>query len=348
MMKRIAFFDTKPYFRTAFDAGNERFGFTIKYYDSRLNVDTVALTGGFDGVCVFVNDEVTAGVIDVLERNGIGILALRCAGYNNVDFKSAHGRLHIVRVPEYSPDAVAEHAAALVLTLNRKTHKAYYRTRESNFTINGLMGFDMNGKTAGIIGTGKIGRIFIRIMRGFGMRVLAFDPFPNDAAARELGFEYVDLAALYRESDIISLHCPLTKETHHIINADSIALMKPGVMIINTGRGQLIETKSLIDGLKSGRIGAAGLDVYEEESDYFFEDYSSLIIGDDVLARLLTFSNVLITSHQGFFTREALESIAEVTLKNLDDYFNGRELKNEVCYQCGGEPCRKKEEGKCF
>ena len=346
--EKIAFFDSKPFVREYFDSANKEFDYVTKYFSSHLNSDTVGISYGYDAVCVFVNDIVSADVIDILAKHNVQLIALRCAGYNNVDFKAAYGKIHVVRVPEYSPYAVAEHAGALILTLNRKTHRAYYRTRDSNFNINGLLGFDMYGKTAGIIGTGKIGKILIRILKGFGMKILAYDIYPDRVFEKEAGCTYVELEQLYRESDIISLHCPLTRDTHHIINTASIKNMKDGVMIINTGRGQLIDTRGLITGLKSGKIGSAGLDVYEEESEYFFEDYSSMIISDDILARLLTFPNVLVTSHQGFFTHEALTNIADVTLKNIDDFFHGRKLVNEICYQCNEEPCKKKEVGKCF
>jgi D-lactate dehydrogenase len=265
-----------------------------------------------------------------------------------VDFDVVFNRLHVVRVPAYSPHAVAEHAAALILSLNRKTHKAYYRVRDGNFNINGFLGFDMHGKTVGIIGTGKIGRCLIQILQGFGMHVLAFDTFPDQDYARDRRFTYVDLHELFARSDVISLHCPLTPETRYMINAQTISTFKDGVMLINTGRGPLIDTKALIDGLKSGKIGAAGLDVYEEESDYFFEDRSADMITDDVLARLLTFPNVLVTSHQGFFTVEALYNIAHTTLNNLKEYFEHGTLTNEICYRCQevcpkdktqGQPC---------
>jgi D-lactate dehydrogenase len=295
-----------------------------------------------------VNDLISLPVIEALDAGGIHFLALRCAGYNNVDFKSALGKVHVARVPAYSPYAVAEHAVALMMSLNRKTHRAYWRTREGNFSIDGLLGFDMHDKTAGIIGTGKIGRVAADILRGFGMRVLAHDEFPDAAYAGQSGTEYVDLDTLYHESDVISLHCPLTRETHHLIDGAAIGKMKDGVMIINTGRGLLINTPDLIEGIKSGKIGSAGLDVYEEESAYFFEDFSNSVIGDDVLARLLSFNNVLITSHQGFFTREALGNIADVTLNNIRDYFEGNVLANEICYRCERETCQKKETGKCF
>jgi len=272
---------------------------------------------------------------------------LRSAGYNNVDLRAAYGRIHVVRVPAYSPRAVAEHAVALILSLNRKTHRAYYRTRDGNFSINGFLGFDMYGKTAGVVGTGKIGKAAAEILKGFGMKVLVYDPYPDLSFAELSGVSYVELDELYRRADVVTLHCPLTPETQHMINADSIERMKPGVMIINTGRGKLIDTRALIDGLKSGKVGAAGLDVYEEEGDYFFEDLSAEVITDDVLARLLTFPNVLVTSHQGFFTREALHNIAETTLENIREYAQGGWLRNEICYRCDKE-CKKKERRRCF
>lgn len=347
MNKKIAFFDTKPYDKKSFDVMNKDFGFDLTYFDAHLSSQTVELTAGFDGVCVFVNDTLNADVIDHLVAHGVKIIGLRCAGYNNVDFKRAYGQIHVVRVPAYSPYAVAEHAVALIMALNRKTHRGYHRTRDGNFAINGLIGFDMHGKTAGVVGTGKIGRCLIAILKGFGMDVCVFDPFPDGAYAAETGITYVPLDELYARSDIISLHCPLTKETEHMINADTIGCMKTGVMIINTGRGKLIDTGALINGLKSGKIGSAGLDVYEEESEYFFEDRSADLIIDDVLARLLTFPNVLVTSHQGFFTVEALRNIAETTLDNFKEFFDGGFLKNEVCYKCDAV-CLKKQKKRCF
>ena len=346
-MKKIAFFDTKPYDKRSFDEVNQSFGFDIKYFKTRLNKETVELTAGYDAVCAFVNDELDKEVLAHLKEHKIDLVAMRCAGYNNVDLKQAYGNTHVMRVPSYSPYSVAEHAAALLLALNRKTHRAFYRTRDGNFSIDGLMGFDLHGKTAGVIGTGKIGQVFIDIMKGFGMRILAYDLFPNKQYAKEAGIEYTDLQTLYRESDVISLHCPLTPETHYLINDEAIEVMKKGVLLINTGRGQLIKTKSLISGLKKGKVGGAGLDVYEEEADYFFEDFSSATIGDDVLARLMTFPNVLITSHQGFFTREALHNIAETTLQNIKDFFEDNILENEICYQCGGN-CVKPGQKRCF
>ncbi|MDD5019131.1 MAG: 2-hydroxyacid dehydrogenase [Candidatus Omnitrophica bacterium] len=345
---RIAFFDTKPYDRAFFDADNRKFGFFIKYFEEHLGPATAALSRGFNAVCIFVNDVVGADLIKTLYKNGVRLIALRCAGYNNVDFKSAFGKIHIVRVPAYSPHAVAEHAVALMLALNRKTHRAYHRTRDSNFSIQGLLGFDMFGKTAGVIGTGAIGRELIRILKGFGMHVLAYDVRPDEAFAGETGFSYTDLKTIYRKSDVISLHCPLTRETYRMINASSLKSMKTGVMLINTGRGKLIDTRALIEALKRRKVGFAGLDVYEEESEYFFEDFSSEVISDDVLARLLTFPNVLVTAHQGFFTREALANIARTTLQNVDDFVRGRRLVHEICYRCSQSVCTRKTKGKCF
>ena len=347
MNKKIALFDAKPYDKKSFVEINKDFGFDISYFNAHLNPQTVGLTAGFDAVCAFVNDIINKEVINHLVECGVRIIGLRCAGYNNVDFKTAYGKIYVVRVPDYSPYAVAEHAIALMLSLNRKIHKAYYRTRDGNFSINGLLGFDMYGKTAGVLGTGKIGKCLIPILKGFGMQVLAFDPYPNEKYAKEAGITYVTLEEIYKHSDIISLHCPLTKDTEHMIDEKAINQMKKGIMIINTGRGKLIDTQALINGLKSGAVGAAGLDVYEEESEYFFEDKSTEMITDDVLARLLTFPNVLVTSHQAFFTQEALHNIAETTLNNFKEFFDGGYLKNEVCYRCD-KPCLKKQGKRCF
>lgn len=343
---KIAFFDTKPYDRKFFDAANHNHAYDIKYFEPRLSPDTVSMTAGFDAVCVFVNDNVNDKVIDRLVGGGVKLLVLRCAGYNNVSLYAAHNRLAVARVPAYSPYAVAEHAAALLLTLVRRTHRAYNRTRDNNFSINGLLGFDIHGKTVGIVGTGKIGRIFARIMRGFDARVIAYDAHPDPEFAAANNIEFVDLITLYRQSDIISLHCPLTPDTYHMISGKAIAHLKPGVILINTSRGQLIDTAVLVEALKDGLVGGAGLDVYEEESDYFFEDLSGSLIEDDVLARLMTFHNVLVTSHQGFFTQEALTNIAATTLKNVDDFFHGRELVNGICCKCdGSRPCPGKPHG---
>ena len=328
MAYKIAFFGAKPYDIASFDKVNEKYNYDIRYYKGHLNPNNVVLTQGVDAVCIFVNDTADATVIDAMVDNGVKLLALRCAGFNNVDLKAAKGKLPVVRVPAYSPYAVAEYSLALMLSLNRKIHRAYWRTRDGNFSLNGLMGFDMHGKT--IIGTGKIAKILIRMLKGFGMHILAYDLYPDLKFAEEEGFSYVSLDELYRESDIISLHCPLTDQTKYMINKDSISKMKDGVMIINTGRGQLINTNDLIEGLKEKKIAAAGLDVYEEEGEYFYEDKSDKIIDDDVLARLLSFNNVIVTSHQAFFTREALHNIAETTLQNIDDFRHHRPLVNEV------------------
>ena len=330
MSYKIAFFGAKPYDIASFDKVNEHFNYDIKYFKGHLNPNNVVLTKGADVVCIFVNDTADAAVIDAMAENGVKLLALRCAGFNNVDLTAAKGKLPVVRVPAYSPYAVAEYSVALMLSLNRKIHRAYWRTRDGNFSLNGMMGFDMHGKTIGIIGTGKIAKILIRMLKGFGMRILAYDLYPDLKFAEEEGFSYVSLDELYRESDIISLHCPLTDQTKYMINKDSIGKMKDGVMIINTGRGQLINTNDLIEGLKEKKIAAAGLDVYEEEGEYFYEDKSDKIIDDDVLARLLSFNNVIVTSHQAFFTREALHNIAETTLQNIDDFRHHRPLVNEV------------------
>ncbi len=347
MNKRIAFFGTKPYDKKSFEEVNRNYNYDIEYFETPLNNQTVELAYSFDGVCVFVNDKIDRDVINCLYESKVNVIALRCAGYNNVDFETAFGKIHVVRVPAYSPYAVAEHAVTLMMTLNRKTHKAYNRTRDGNFSINGFLGFDMFGKTAAVLGTGKIGKCLISILKGFGMNVLAYDPYPdNDYAAKE-NIRYTTLEDIYCNADIISLHCPLNKDTEYMIDEQTISQMKKGVMIINTGRGKLINTQALINGLKSGKICAAGLDVYEEESEYFFEDKSDNYIADDILARLLTFPNVLLTSHQAFFTAEALKNIAETTLNNLDEYFNEGFLQNEICYRCNGT-CSKKLGKRCF
>ena len=330
MAYKIAFFGAKPYDIASFDKVNEKYNYDIRYYKGHLNPNNVVLTQDTDVVCIFVNDTADAAVIDAMVDNGVKLLALRCAGFNNVDLKAAKGKLPGVRVPAYSPYAVAEYSLALMLSLNRKIHRAYWRTRDGNFSLNGLMGFDMHGKTIGIIGTGKIAKILIRLLKGFGMRILAYDLYPDMKFAGEEGISYVSLDELYRESDIISLHCPLTDQTKYMIDKDSIDKMKEGVMIINTGRGQLINTNDLIEGLKEKKIAAAGLDVYEEEGEYFYEDKSDKIIDDDVLARLLSFNNVIVTSHQAFFTKEALHNIAETTLQNIEDFRCHRPLANEV------------------
>lgn len=323
-MEKIAFFDTKPYDRIWFDRLNREF--EIVYFESRLRPESVRLTEGFRAVCAFVNDDIGERTVQGLAANGVELVAMRCAGYNNVALGAARGRLRVVRVPAYSPYAVAEHAMGMILMLNRKLHKAYIRTRDFNFSLNGLMGFDLHGKTSGVIGTGKIGRTFIDICRGFGMNVIANDPFP----AKDSGITYVSREELFRQSDIISLHCPLTEDTRYIINEQALSLMKPETLIVNTSRGKLIDSEALLAALNEKRIGGAALDVYEEETDLFFEDNSDKLIKDDTLSLLVSRPNVLITSHQAFFTREAMQSIAETTLRSISDFFAGRELKYEI------------------
>ncbi|MDR0638455.1 MAG: 2-hydroxyacid dehydrogenase [Spirochaetaceae bacterium] len=349
---RIAFFDAKPYDKKSFDKANEKFGFAITYLEARLDARSAELAHGADAVCAFVNDRVDAEAAAILEHGGIKLVALRCAGYNNIDLKAVWQKIHVVRVPAYSPYAVAEHAAALLLTLTRHIHQAYNRVREGNFLLNGLIGRDLHDKYIGIVGTGKIGKIASAIFRGFGMRVLAYDKFPDEAWAKNTGAVYVPLEELCEKSDVISLHSPLTPETRHLINERLLSLMKHDVVIINTGRGALIDTKALVTALKKGHIGGAGLDVYEEEEGYFFEDWSAVAIKDDVLARLLTFPNVIITGHQAFFTSEALGAIADTTLANIKGYFEQNALPNEICYQCGGkeggQSCAKEKSGRCW
>ena len=344
-MKTIAFFDTKPYDKIWFDRYQEQYGIEIKYFENRFNKDTAFMARGSDGVVVFVNDVIDEDSINVLFDNNVKIVALRSAGYNNVDFKAAYEKVHIVRVPAYSPYAVAEHAMALLLALDRKIHRAYNRTRDGNFSLNSLVGFDLHGKTAGVVGTGKIGQVFIDICRGFGMDVLAYDPFP----AKKKEIEYVPLDELLRRSDIISLHCPLTNETRHMISADKLSLMKNGVFLLNTSRGALIDSKALLDAIKSQKVGAAGLDVYEEESELFYEDFSNTVLQDDVLARLVSLPNVIVTSHQAFLTEDALHNIAKTTLGNLKAFFNNDTLVNEICYQCSKiQNCDKDHQTRCF
>ncbi|MBO4795502.1 MAG: 2-hydroxyacid dehydrogenase [Clostridia bacterium] len=343
---KVAFFDTKPYDRPAFEKLCAEKGIDVTFYESRLEPNTIPLAKGADAVCVFVNDAVNAEVIDGLHSLGVKAVALRCAGYNNVDIRRAYGKVHVVHVPAYSPYAVAEHTMALLLTSVRRIHKAYNRTREFNFSLVNLTGFDLHGKTVGIIGTGKIGRIFGDICRGFGMRVLAYDKFPS----QNTGFEYVTLGELLENADIISLHCPLTDETEHMIDGAAIEKMKKGVIILNTSRGKLIDTEALIDGIKSRKIGAACLDVYEEEADIFFNDNSNHIMDDDTLARLISMPNVIVTSHQAFLTEEALANIAETTVKNLEEILlPPGSCENELCYRCGSvESCKNCRNKKCF
>ncbi|MBQ6169157.1 2-hydroxyacid dehydrogenase [Ruminococcus flavefaciens] len=323
---KVAFFDAKPYDIPSFEKFGGENGIRFKFYETKLNEDTAELAKGCEAVCVFVNDTVNAAVIDRLCQLGVKTLALRCAGYNNVDIKYAKDKIKVVSVPAYSPYAVAEHAMALLLTSIRRVHKAYIRTRDHNFSLNGLTGFDLHGKTVGVVGTGKIGRIFINICRGFGMNVIAYDKFP----AKDSGIEYVELDELFSRSDIISFHCPLTDETYHLIDEKSVDKLKKGVVIINTSRGALIDAEALLEGIKARKIGAACLDVYEEEADVFFQDFSGHIIADDTLARLISMPNVIVTSHQAFLTEEALSNIAETTVNNIITCHKGEECPNEL------------------
>lgn len=331
---KIAFFDAKKYDRKSFDAAVKNYPFEIVYFESKLQVSTARLAEGFEVVCAFVNDDLGADTLKILIRQGCKLLAMRCAGFNNVDLKTACGKLKVVRVPKYSPFAVAEYTLGMLLCLNRRLHRAFCRVRENNFAIHGFLGFDLHGKTVGIIGTGLIGQTFARLLGGFGVKILAYDPFPNAEAAKELHMEYVSLETLCRASDVISLHCPLTADNQYLIGAKMLQLMKDGVYLINTSRGKLIDTQALIDALKCGKVGGAGLDVYEEEADYFFEDRSDRAVQDDILARIMTFPNVLITSHQAFFTREAMDKIAAITLENILEFVEGRELTHDVCHCC--------------
>jgi D-lactate dehydrogenase len=331
---RVAFFDSKPYTEEVFRKTN-RYGYALTFYEPRLSLETVPLAAGFKAICVFVNDILNAAVIQDLHAMGVELIACRCAGYNNIDLQACERfGIAVTRVPAYSPYAVAEHAVALMLALNRRLHRAYNRVREHNFSLNGLTGFDMHGKTVGIAGMGKIGACLANIMAGFGCRVLAYDKYPDRSLEERLGVSFVEFDELLAASDIISLHAPLTPETHHIIDAVAIAKMRRGVMLINTSRGALVDAHALLEGLKNGKIGYAGLDVYEEEGDYFFEDLSDRVMPDDVLARLTTFNNVLITSHQAFLTQEALCKIAETTFENIREFESGKrkvELTNYVC-----------------
>lgn len=328
---KIAFYDTRTYDKDSFSKENEKFGFEIEYFDFKLNEKTALTSKGYDAVCVFVNDIVNDEVIASLAQNGIKLIILRCAGFNNVDLASAEKNgITVVRVPAYSPHAVAEHAVALLLSLTRHIPQAYLRTKTINFNIEGLTGRDLFGLTAGILGTGKIGKCMAEILHGFGMNIILYDPFPQNDWAESKGYKYVDLETIFRESDVLSLHCPLTAETKHIANHDTMKMMKSDAVIINTGRGALIDAKALVHALKHKHIGGAALDVYEEEGSYFFNDHSSEIITDDVLARLLTFPNVIITGHQAFLTTTALANIANVSLTNAKDFLEGNELKNQV------------------
>ena len=343
---KIAFFDTKPYDKPSFERYAKEKGVSIKYFETKLNEDTASLAEGYDAVCVFVNDNVNSAVIDKLQEYGIKIVALRCAGFNNVDMKYAYGKIHVLRVPAYSPYAVAEHTMAMLLTSIRRIHKAYIRTRDFNFSLSGMTGFDLNGKTVGVIGTGRIGRVFIDICRGFGMKVLAYDKYPYEGYKDDERVRYVELDELLENSDVISLHCPLTEDTYHIIDEKSIEKCKKGVIILNTSRGALVDAEALLKAIKARRVGGACLDVYEEEADFFFEDYSGHILEDDVLARLISMPNVIVTSHQAFLTEEALMNIAETTINNLLEFSKSNECPNELCYRKGESvDCKS---GKCF
>lgn len=326
---KIAFFDTKEYDKKVFNKYNEKYGYDITYFESKLNAETALLAKGYDVVCIFVNDNADSKALKILEDNGVKCVALRCAGFNNVDLENK-GNLRVVRVPQYSPYSVAEHAVALLLNINRKIYKSYQRTKKYNFSIDGLLGFDIHGKTVGVIGTGKIGKVFIEIMNGFGANVVAYDLFKDENTEKQLGFKYVTLDELYEKSDIISLHCPLTEETEKIINKQSIDKMKDGVIIINCSRGKLINTDDLINELETGKIGGVGLDVYEDEADYFLRDLSNEYKRDVDLSLLLSMPNVLITSHQAFFTQEAINKIASDTLENISKVMNNEECENEL------------------
>ncbi len=316
---KIAFFSSKPYDKTFFEAENKNYGFELNFYETHLGPHIVNAIEDEQAVCVFVNDKVNRQVIEILAKKGVKIIALRCAGFNNVDLEAAKEfGIKVCRVPAYSPEAVAEHTMAMLLTLNRKTHKAYNRVREQNFALNGLLGFNLFQKTIGVVGTGKIGKAFINIAKGFGCKIIAYDLYPDQELMNN-GVEYVELDKLFKSSDIISLHCPLTPENHYMINQETIAKMKDGVTIINTSRGGLINTHEAIEALKNHKIGYLGIDVYEQEEKLFFKDLSAEIIQDDMIQRLMSFPNVLVTAHQAFFTQEALEQISEITMRSISE-----------------------------
>lgn len=328
-MIKIAFFDTKEYDKKLFNEYNKKYQYDITYFESTLSTETAPLTKGYDVVCIFVHDKIDANTFKILEENGVKLVALRCAGFNNVDLEH-RGNIRIVRVPQYSPYAVAEHAVALLLNITRKLYKSYQRTKKYNFTLDGLLGFDIHGKTVGVIGTGRIGKAFIQIMKGFGTNVIAYDLFKDENASKELGFEYVPLDEIYAKSDIISLHCPLSPETENIINEKSIKKMKDGVILINCSRGKLIDTNSLIKQMETGKIGGVGLDVYEDEDEFFLRDMTNCYKRDKNLSILLSMPNLIITSHQAFFTSEALNKIANDTCQNIKDIFDKKECNNEL------------------
>lgn len=330
-MEKIAFYDTRSYDKESFLAENEKHQFEIEYYEFRLSEKTAFTAKGFDAVCVFVNDVVNAQVLETLKDCGIKLVLLRCAGFNNVDLDAANKLgIKVARVPAYSPHAVAEHAVALLMALTRHIPQSYIRTKTANFNLEGLTGRDLYGLTAGVFGTGKIGRVMAEILKGFGMKIICYDPYPNNEWAQKNGITYVDEETIFKTSDVLTFHCPLTEQTRHIVNHDTTKMMKHDAVIINTGRGALIDTKALVHALKHKYIGGAALDVYEEESQFFFKDWSAEVLTDDVLARLLTFPNVIITGHQAFLTSTALANIAQVTLDNFKDFLDGKELVNEV------------------
>ncbi|TYQ28149.1 2-hydroxyacid dehydrogenase [Pseudanabaena sp. UWO310] len=327
---KVAFFNAKSYDRYSFDLANERYQHEIVFFECHLSHETVSLAIGFSAICIFINDYLDAEMLEILAKGGTKLIALRSAGFNHVDLASASKLgVAIVRVPAYSPFAVAEHTVALILSLNRKVHRAYNRVREGNFSIEGLLGFDLHGATVGVVGTGRIGAIFAQIMKGFGCTLIGYDAYHNPSCLDQ-GMTYVSLPELLAQSDIISLHCPLTPDTYHLIDDRAIAQMKTGVMLINTSRGGLIDTQAAIDGLKSGTIGYLGIDVYEQESDLFFEDLSNRVIQDDTFQRLLTFPNAIVTGHQAFFTRQALANIADTTLSNITEFEQNGTCLNEV------------------
>jgi D-lactate dehydrogenase len=327
---KVAVFSTKPYDRQFLDAENQKHGHELLFLEPRLTRDTAALTAACGAVCVFINDTLDGETLRAIAAQGVQLIALRSAGFNHVDLRvAAELGLTVVRVPAYSPYAVAEHAVALILSLNRKIYRAYNRVREDNFALEGLLGFDLHGSTVGVVGTGKIGQCFAQIMHGFGCRLLAYDPYPNPAC-QGLGVEYVDLPSLLAASDVVSLHCPLTPKNYHLINTDTLAYLKPGAMVINTSRGALLDTPAVITAIKSGRIGYLGIDVYEQEEALFFEDLSNTVIQDDTFQLLQSFPNVVITAHQAFFTRNALTNIAETTLTNITDFAQGRPCANQI------------------
>ncbi len=327
---KVAVFSTKSYDQHFFDVANEQHHHELMFIEPRLNHQTACLARDAPAICIFVNDEINKDTLEILANNGLRLIALRSAGYNNVDVQAAKLLgIKMVRVPAYSPYAVAEHTVALILTLNRKLHRAYNRVREGNFSLEGLLGFDLHGRTIGIVGTGRIGQVVAQIMTGFGCKILAYDLHQN-SQCESIGVEYVDLPQLFARSDIVTLHCPLTAETRHLVNEQAVSQMKPHTMLINTGRGALIDTKAIIAALKSGQIGALGLDVYEQESELFFEDHSDQIIQDDTFARLMTFPNVMITGHQAFFTEDAMRAIAEVTLSNISQVEQRQTCPNEI------------------